>query len=452
VPPERLFWSPYSGEDANCGNVLLISLEGLVEDGLLRPSDLPAPVPFAPGADFAAVAAVKEPVLKKAAANLLGPAGSPALVQEFNSFCEEQAPWLDDAALFSILCLQNEGAWWEWEPELRDRSPRALEAARSASASAIQEFKCLQFLFHRQWMQVREYANQKGVKLVGDMPIYVGGHSADVWAHRALFEVAQDGTPAFVSGVPPDAFSETGQLWGSPLYDWPAHQADEYRWWVQRLGRAFQLFDEMRIDHFRGFAGYWAVAASEDTAMVGKWRRGPGRELFDVLREALPGMTILAEDLGVITPDVVQLREDIGAPGMVVLQFAFDGNPKNPHLPHNHYKRCFAYAGTHDNETTLGWYLNLPHEAQDRVLEYLDSTGSDISWGMIRETMVSVADTAIFTLQDVMGLDNTARMNTPGVAEGNWAWRAGPAGLWQELQPEARRLRAMAEAYGRLSP
>ena len=352
VPPERMFWSPYAGQNANSGNVLLISLEKLVDLNLLSESELPDPIRTPSGkADFDAAAAVKEPLLSLAAKRLVALENNHELKQDFQFFCAKNEDWLDAAALFHCLSTYKlelqDLSWWDWPQELRDARDTAMAVTEAANKAEIEEFKALQFLFDKQWMALRRHANSKGISIIGDMPIYVGGHSADVWANRSLFELSKDGKSLFVSGVPPDAFSKTGQLWGNPLYDWKAQKKDGYKWWIKRMRRAFDLYDETRIDHFRGFAGYWSVDAKEETAMVGTWRAGPGVDLFHALEKSLgeEKMNIMAEDLGVITPDVVKLREDIEAPGMLVLQFAFDGNPKNPHLPHNHYSNCFIYPG-----------------------------------------------------------------------------------------------------------
>lgn len=453
VPPERMFWSPYAGQNANTGNVLLISLEILERDGLLQASELPLPVPSSNQADFEAVAASKEPLLSKAAARLTALDPSSEIRREFDDFCLANADWLDSAALFHCLSSSSglQGlSWWEWPEEVRDRHPSAMRQAERDHESSVLEFKALQFLFNRQWLCLREYANQRGVSIIGDMPIYVGGHSADVWANRELFDLSGEGRSLSVSGVPPDAFSKTGQLWGNPLYDWKAMKKDGYSWWVRRLKRAFELYDETRIDHFRGFAGYWSVDAEEETAMVGKWLAGPGADLFNALEASLGRTKIMAEDLGVITPDVVELREAIGAPGMVVLQFGFDGNPQNPHLPHNHYENCFVYPGTHDNDTTNGWYENVGEEEREfieRYLGYLD--GGDVAWTFIKAAMSSVARTAIFTMQDVLSLDNSGRMNLPGTAEGNWAWRMDHGFATKEMDDVAENLRGLSSMYGR---
>ncbi|KAK9794332.1 hypothetical protein WJX73_001909 [Symbiochloris irregularis] len=455
VPPETMAWSPYSGLDALCGNVLLISLDKLVEEGLLSKSDLPANVPLGNCA-FPEVEKVRTPILVKAADKLLAGGKFDGLLKEMKQFAKDNA-WCQDSALFHALAYHNEEtkhkAWWTWDGPIRKHDAKAVKEARGKFATEIQRFVALQFLFDRQWKAVKAYANDKAIKIVGDMPIYVGGQSADVWAYQDLFELSSSGAPATVSGVPPDAFSETGQLWGSPLYDWPAHKKTNFKWWAQRLSRAFQLYDETRIDHFRGFAGYWAVDAKAETAINGSWRKGPGQALFAALEKELGHVPIIAEDLGVITKDVDDLRKGIGAPGMVVLQFAWGGGPTNIHLPHNHYENSICYPGTHDNETMVGWYKDSA-DARDKAFlkAYLGSDGSDIAWDMIRESMKSVSMSAIFLLQDVMRLDNKARMNFPGTIEGNWAWRVGDSGVWAKLKAEAKALRALASSFDRLAP
>jgi len=454
VPPERMFWSPYAGQNANSGNVLLISLELLQEDGLLLEDEVPAKVPVKGKVDFASVAESKEPLLSIASKRLVSlDRSSNYIRREFDEFCSLNADWLDSAAVFH--CLSNSDDlrglnWWDWPADLRDRKRSAIQECEARCEEEISEFKALQFLFNRQWMSLRNYANSKGISIIGDMPIYVGGHSADVWANRDLFELSHEGKSMSVSGVPPDAFSKTGQLWGNPLYDWKAMKKDRYRWWVRRLKRAFDLYDETRIDHFRGFAGYWSVDAKEETAMVGKWLAGPGEDLFKALEGSLGSTKIMAEDLGVITPDVVELREAIGAPGMLVLQFGFDGNPRNPHLPHNHYENCFVYPGTHDNDTTNGWYEKIGEEERkfiETYLGYIDR--KDMAWTFIKAAMSSVANTAMFTMQDVMSLDNSGRMNLPGTAEGNWSWRMISGFGSKDMTSLALKLRNVAGMYDR---
>ncbi|KAK9836949.1 hypothetical protein WJX81_002075 [Elliptochloris bilobata] len=452
VPPEEAFWSPYTGLDALCGNTLLIALDALVDAGFLDKADLPPKRPIA-DVDFPHVLEERSPLLRKAADRVRVSKAAREGMERWRA----AHSWVEDSALFYCLTHYDadlEGvAWWEWPEPLRFREADALAKARAAYHDDIERFIALQWIFDDQWKALKACANEAGIQLVGDMPIYVGGQSADVWAHQRLFELGPDGAPQFVSGVPPDAFSETGQLWGSPLYEWRAQKADGYKWWVQRISRSLELYDETRIDHFRGFAGYWAVGAKEETAMNGVWKKGPAGDLFQALEQALGHVPIIAEDLGVITPDVVALREAIGAPGMVVLQFAWGSDADNVHLPHNHYENSVCYPGTHDNETAVGWWRGSAGR-QDRgaLADYLGSDGSDVAWDLIRASFASVSRTAIVMMQDIMRLDNSARMNLPGQAGGNWAWRMGGPKVWERLAPEADALRAMAETYGRLAP
>jgi 4-alpha-glucanotransferase len=452
VPPETTYWSPYSGLDALCGNTLMLPIDELIELGLLTEAERPKAQPVELNADFTAVAEWKLPLLDKAAHRLLHDAAQEGLRKQMQAFRTENA-WVEQSALFSVLTEQPGlvgESWWDWPAQLRDRDPDALAKVRAANAERINSFIALQFLFDHFWKQLKAYANARGVGLVGDMPIYVGGQSADVWAHRHLFELQADGKPALVSGVPPDAFSATGQLWGSPLYDWKAHKAEGFAWWRQRIARSMQLYDETRIDHFRAFAGYWAVAADAETAMVGTWKKGPGAELFEALEAALGEVPILAEDLGVITPDVVALREAIGAPGMVVLQFAWGGGPTNTHLPHNIYENCFVYPGTHDNQTAVGWWKKGAQvEEKALIRRYTGLSNDDVAYCFIGEALKSCAHTAVIAMQDIMRLDDTARMNTPGRAEGNWTWRVGASDVWRQLADEQAALRSMIHEYDR---
>ncbi|KAG2499911.1 hypothetical protein HYH03_002199 [Edaphochlamys debaryana] len=452
VPPDPMFYSPYSGTDASAGNPLVISIDDLIKDGLLEHHETPPRVPVG-NIDYPAVAAGKNPLLKLAAQRLLKDEKHAGLREAYLKWRKSHA-WVEDSALFDVarnLPDLSQLAWWEWPEPLRLRQPAALTEFKEQHKDAIDEFIAIQYLFDKQWMALRKYANDRGIKIIGDMPIYVGGHSADVWANRQLFELNEAGLPEQVSGVPPDAFSETGQLWGSPLYKWPAHKKQDFKWWTQRMARTLEMYDECRIDHFRGFAGYWSVAATEKTAMNGVWRQGPGEDLFRAMKRALGKVPILAEDLGVITTDVVALREGIGAPGMVVLQFAWGGGPTNVHLPHNHYENCFVYPGTHDNETTVGWFRGSATPTDKAYLtSYLHTRGDDIAWDFLRACMASVPKTCVMQMQDVMRLDNSARMNTPGVAAGNWRWRMGDGGVWERLKREGGDLRKLAEETNRL--
>lgn len=455
VPPETTFWSPYSGLDALCGNTLLIPIQELHQMGLLSAEEVPEESPVELHADFTAVAAWKLPLLDKAAQRLLHGEEFDSLRVEMQKFRADSA-WVEQSALFSVLTEQPElagEAWWDWPADVRDRDPDTLAKVRMDNDDRINTFIALQFLFDRFWKHLKAYANRRGIGLVGDMPIYVGGQSADVWANRPLFELLPDGKPALVSGVPPDAFAATGQLWGSPLYDWKAHAAEGFAWWRQRIARSMQLYDETRIDHFRAFAGYWAVEADAETAMVGTWKKGPGVALFEALEADLGQVPILAEDLGVITRDVTALRKAIGAPGMVVLQFAWGGGATNTHMPHKIYENCFVYPGTHDNQTAVGWWKQGAQvEEKALIRRYTGMTDDDVAYCFIRESLRSCAQTAVVTMQDVMRLDDTARMNTPGRAEGNWTWRVGHSDVWRQLGDEQAQLRTWVQQYDRAPP
>eukprot|EP00899_Mesostigma_viride_P011547 jgi/Mesvir1/20393/Mv12297-RA.1 len=342
-------------------------------------------------------------------------------------------------------------SWWEWPAALRDRDPSALAAFEKQHLAGIQEQEAIQFLFERQWQALKKHANSLGIRLVGDMPIYVGAHCTSVWAHQELFMLDPvTKAPAAVSGVPPDLFSADGQLWGSPLYKWEAHKAEGFKWWVERLKRNFQLADICRIDHFRAFAGYYNNAADAPNARSGHWEEGPGLALFEACRKALGGarVPIIAEDLGFVTEDVVKLREDIGAPGMLVLQFAWGGaNPTNVYLPHNHYANAFVYPGTHDNDTTVSWWQGLPDGDKAFLRRYLRYEGDDIEWELIRTSFRSPADSAVVAMQDYLGLDGTNRMNMPGKASGNWTWTM-KAGATSKLL--ASKIRSELEITNRL--
>lgn len=454
VPPGRKAneeGSPYSGQDANCGNTLLISLQGLVDDGLLEKHELPQPID-AERVNFSLVADLKDPLITKAAERLISSEGE--LKTQFENFRKDPdvSSWLEDAAYFAAIDDSlNTFSWYNWPEPLRNRHLVALEDIYQQKQDFINVFIAQQFLFQRQWQKVRCYAQSKGISIMGDMPIYVGYHSADVWANKKHFLLNRKGFPLSVSGVPPDAFSETGQLWGSPLYDWKAMEKDGYSWWIRRIRRAQNLFDEFRIDHFRGFAGYWAVPAEAKVAMLGKWKVGPGVSLFDAIFRAVGRINIIAEDLGVITEDVVQLRRSIGAPGMAVLQFGFGGGANNPHLPHNHECNQVVYTGTHDNDTIGGWWKALSQEEKSNVLSYLSlNEGDDISWALIQRALGSVSQTAIIPMQDVLGLGSSARMNIPATQFGNWGWRLASSVSFDGLEREADRLREMLSMYGRL--
>lgn len=447
--------SPYQGISAFAGNPLLISPQSLVADGLLTANDLETKPGF-PGevVDYAAAEAFKNTLLRKAFDNF--DRGPGDLHKSLKEFSERSAFWLDDYALFCALKAAHGSAGWiKWDRELAGRRTAALENARSELGDEIQAQKFYQFLFFRQWQALRAYCHERGVRVIGDIPIFVSHDSADIWSNREFFKLDQDGQPAVVAGVPPDYFSETGQLWGNPLYDWERLQADGFRWWIERLRFALELFDLVRIDHFRGFAACWEIPGGAPTAQRGAWIPAPGRELFHALNDALGTLPIIAENLGVITPDVESLREDFGFPGMRVLQFAFGGDSANLHLPHNYTNDVVVYTGTHDNDTTVGWFAGLERSTDSEssrserefCLKYLQSDGREIHWDMMRAAFASVAGTAIIPLQDVLGLGSEARMNLPASTSGNWLWRLKPGALTDEI---AGRLKELAGLYARV--
>jgi 4-alpha-glucanotransferase len=362
--------------------------------------------------------------------------------EDVAAFAEEHAAWLDDWALFAALKRQHGGLpWFAWDEALRRRDPEALAKSAATLRDAMSRHRSAQYTFHRRWCQLREQASDRGIAILGDVPIYPALDSADVWAHQDLFHLDDEGAPTMVGGVPPDYFCETGQLWGNPLYRWDRLRETGYAWWIDRLRRGLALHDELRLDHFRGFAGYWAVPADAETAEEGTWEPGPGLALFEAVRAALGNLPFVAEDLGVITADVVALRTTLGLPGMRVLQFGFDAHD-GEHAPHRLTHDVVVYTGTHDNDTTRGWFATLDPAIKERVLDYLGGTADEVSWSMIRTAYTSVADLSIVPLQDVLDLGTEARMNTPGIARGNWSWQAPQDAFTPE---RANRLRRLAE-------
>jgi len=364
-----------------------------------------------------------------------------------DSFKQAHAAWLEDWALYAAVKDRQGGApWLAWPETMRRRDPASLRDARRDLRDEIERHRRMQFVFFERWGAVRVRAREYGVDILGDVPIYVALDSADVWAHQDLFFLDEDGAPTRVAGVPPDYFSETGQLWGNPLYRWNRMRETGYAWWVARLAHGLELHDALRLDHFRGFSGYWSVAADATTAANGMWEPGPGMSLFDAVRGALGGLPFVAEDLGVITDDVVALRRALGLPGMRVLQFGFD-HPQSDHAPHHLTRDVVVYTGTHDNDTARGWIGGLDPASRERVLAYVGCRAEEIAWGLIRVAMTSVADLAIVPLQDLLDLGSEARMNTPGIADGNWGWQAPAGALTAEL---AHRLHGLCEISGRL--
>ncbi|MDW8320503.1 MAG: 4-alpha-glucanotransferase [Armatimonadota bacterium] len=416
--------SPYAAFSAFAGNPLLISLQRLHDEGLLTEQNL-AEYPELPAerVDYGAVIPCKMAFLRRAYERWKACADD-AERHRLQAFRTEQGSWLEDFALFMALKSVYEGrAWTEWDKDLVERKPEALQRARQQLADEVQFHAFVQHRFVSQWLNLKRYANERGIRIMGDMPIFVAHDSADVWARPEMFYLDAEGHPTFVAGVPPDYFSPTGQRWGNPVYRWGVLRRDGYRWWVERFRWLLRLVDLVRVDHFRGFAAYWRVPAAEPTAENGKWVRVPGRSLFHTLRRELGDLPIVAEDLGTITPDVVRLRKGMGFPGMRVLQFAFDGNPDNPYLPYNYEPDTVVYTGTHDNDTLVGWYAVLGEEEKRRIIDYIGRGDISVHWEMIRLAYASVARIAVIPLQDWLGLGSEARMNTPGREEGNWQWR-----------------------------
>ncbi len=439
--------SPYMSSSAFAGNLLLIDLGELQSRGWLQPADLVASIAFNERRlDFGAVVPWRMARLE-CAARAFARCASAAERADFHAFCERHKSWLDDHALFMALARRFSGRdWCDWGAPLARRDPAALAAAAAEHAEQIAFWKFCQWCFFRQWLNLKAYANQHGVEVIGDAPIFIAYQSAEVWARQELFDLDAQGKPSVVAGVPPDFFSQTGQRWGNPLYRWRAHAKEGYAWWVERIRRTFELVDIVRIDHFRGFAGYWEIPATEPTAIHGRWLPGPGAPLFKAIAAALGPMPIIAEDLGVVTPDVVALRKKFGLPGMRVLQFAFGSGSDNSFLPHNLESDTVVYAGTHDNDTTLGWWASASAAERQHVLDYLGTDGAEIHWDLIRAACASVADTAVHAMQDVLGLPTEHRMNFPGRAEGYWEWRFG----WDQVRPEhAQRLAKLCALYGR---
>ncbi|HRC36727.1 MAG TPA: 4-alpha-glucanotransferase [Rubrivivax sp.] len=439
--------SPYMSTSAFAGNVLLIDLAELQQQGWLDAADLaPAVGLDAERVNFAAVVPFRMERLERAAERFADGA-TPPQRQAYAEFVAAQRSWLDDYALFMALCEANDWRdWCDWAPALAARQPQALAAARAEFGARVHFWQFCQWAFFRQWLALKAYANEQGVQIVGDAPIFIAHQSAEVWAHQALFELGPDGRPTVVAGVPPDFFSETGQRWGNPLYRWSEHARDGYAWWVERVRRIFELVDYVRIDHFRGFAGYWEIPADEPTAVKGRWAPGPGEALFKAIARALGPLPIIAEDLGVITPDVDALRKEFGFPGMRILQFAFAGDASDRFLPHNHEPDTVVYTGTHDNDTVAGWWATATDHERHFARGYLATDGHDMPWTMIRAAMASVADTAVHPMQDVLALPSDCRMNHPGQGSGWWAWRF----QWSQVHPwHAGRLAELVRLYGR---
>ena len=445
--------SPYQSCSAYAGNPYLIDFELLEADGLLEKADY-ADIDWADEetrVDYGKQYNNKNAVLRKAYANFNGSA-------EFDAFQEENAAWLPDFCLFMALKGENNSAaWFAWEDDLKFRKARALNAARKRLAGEIRFFAFVQFLFYKQWSALRAYANDKDIEIIGDVPIYVPYDSVEVWCEPKLFQLDKDLTPTAVAGCPPDAFSADGQLWGNPLYNWKKIAKDGFGWWLRRLGAAGKLYDVVRLDHFRGFEAYWSVPYGETTAKGGKWVKGPDMEFVNALKTGLPELKFIAEDLGTLTQEVLDLRDNSGYPGMKVLGFAFDTRDPSEYLPYCFPANSVCYTGTHDNMTTMQWFENASKDAVDYVCEYmgLDEVQGligfeEMVWGLIRTAMASVSDLTVIQMQDYLTLGGESRMNFPGtMTNANWTWRAEPGFASKDL---AKRIRAMTKIYGRLAP
>ena len=413
VTPTHDDRSPYMGLSVDAGNPELISLELLnqwewLEDDVLRE---------------ARTISSKTYCIRQAYQGFRNQA-SKTLQEELQQFISDNDSWLHDYALFVVLRERFQHQTWnEWPEEFRHRQPEAIANAKQEYRESIDEICFEQFVFFRQWGLLKQYANERQVQMVGDMPIFVAHDSAEVWQHQEYFDLNADGSPNTVAGVPPDYFSETGQRWGNPLYVWDKLADDHYEWWIERFQVALTLYDAVRVDHFRGFEAYWEIDAKEVTAVNGHWVKAPGEALFNTLQESVGELPIIVEDLGTITPEVNALREKFGWPGMKILQFAFDGDDSNPYLPHHHIENCVVYTGTHDNDTTLSWFEDLPPDVKDNVYQYMGNPGESMPWALIECAFRSVANWAIVPMQDLLSLGKGHRMNTPGTSEGNWQWR-----------------------------
>ena len=456
--------SPYQCFSAFAGNPLLVSLEKLVAEGDLSPDDVAVDLLTFPShqVDFGAVVRHRVPLLRRAARNFLTSA-SAARRDDFQRFCRQNAAWLDNFALFMALkeAHGGEAVWNKWERDIAARRPEAVARWEAVLSEPMNTQKYVQYQFFKQWSELKSHCHERGIQMMGDIPIFVAHDSADVWAHQELFRLDAEGNPSVQAGVPPDYFSATGQLWGNPLYHWEAMAETGYAWWIERFRSTLRLVDVVRLDHFRGFEAYWEVPGHDKTAINGRWVKAPGGELLEAVKKTLGDLPIVAETLGVITPEVEALRDRFGFPGMGILQFAFGTDPQAPEFkPHNLRRHFVVYTGTHDNDTTIGWWTssgtgdstrtaeNIRAE-REFTLKYLGTDGREMNWVFIRALLASVADTAIIPLQDVLGLDSTARMNLPGASSGNWRWRFTADQLTSEI---TERLRELTVIYDRIVP
>lgn len=444
--------SPYQCFSAFAGNPYFIDLDPLVGEGLIKPDELEALHALPRDAvDYGELYQAFWPVLAKAFERFqVSGADHFKDYGSLSEFASSQASWLNDYALFMALKADVGGACWlEWPAEYRNHKKATKQSHSDSVQQSVSAHIFYQYLFYAQLAKLRAYACSKGVEILGDVPIFVALDSSDVWAHPELFQLNKNGKPKAVAGVPPDYFSADGQLWGNPLYDWDKHVASDFAWWIERVRSNLNFYDIVRLDHFRGFESYWSVPAKETTARKGKWIKCPGLELFEAIKKACPDAKLIAEDLGVITDEVNALRMATGLPGMAVLHFAFGGDSDNAYLPHNYSRNCVVYSGTHDNDTTLGWYRELDEESKDHIRRYLGVDGETISWDLIRQAIQSSAQLAVVPVQDLMSLGSEARMNTPGAPVGNWQWRYLDTQLDELELNSAEYLREQLYLYGR---
>lgn len=441
--------SPYQSFSTFAGNPYFIDLEEFIEAGYINRRDCEK-LNFGTHpeyVDYGQMYVSRYLVLEKAYDSAM--ADGLEERAEYKQFMKENHYWLKDYALYmAVKGAFNNACWVDWEEDIRLRKPEAIKAYTEEYSYEIGFYYFQQYYFAKQWKALKEYANEQGIEIVGDIPIYVAFDSADTWANPELFRLDEENMPIGVAGCPPDAFSETGQLWGNPLYDWDYHKETKYAWWMKRIAHCYELYDILRIDHFRGFDEYWFVPYGDETAENGEWCPGPGIELFKTIKRKLGDVKVIAEDLGLLTDTVLELLEETGYPGMKVLQFAFGGDAENAYLPHNHVKNCIVYTGTHDNETTIGWYENLDEDTKTHVDTYLNITAeSKVNWVFIKTALASVADTVVIPMQDYLGLGNEARINMPSSLGGNWEWRMKADACTEEL---AQKIYKLTKIYGRL--
>ena len=439
--------SPYQSFSTFAGNPYFIDLDQLAEEGLLSEEECEAIDAQEDGQyiDYQKLYETRFDILRKAYER-----SSLAEKPEYQDFLEENKEWLEDYCLFMAVKDWFGGkSFAEWDEDIRLRRPEAMERFRELLAEEIDFYRFQQFYFQKQWYRLKKYANSHGVEIIGDIPIYVAFDSADTWSEPALFQFDENGTPSAIAGCPPDGFSATGQVWGNPLYDWEYHEKTGYAWWIKRMRRCFRLYDIVRVVNFRGFDEYFSIPYGQDTAQGGHWAKGPGIALFHALQKELGETRIIAEDLGFLTDSVIRFVRDTGYPGMKVLEFAFDSREESNYLPYTYTQNCVAYTGTHDNQTVVGWFRSLPEEDYRMAVRYLDLKREDeneINWKMIRTVLASVADTAIIPIQDYLGLDDAARINTPSKLGGNWIWRMKKNALTEEME---KKIRELTELYGR---